>query len=296
MDFLSVWKQYGEMTDTALLGYLAMPDIPKTLRKSMTYSITAGGKRLRPALLLATSEMLGGDPMEAMPFACGIEMIHTYSLIHDDLPAMDDDDFRRGKPTNHKVFGDAIAILSGDGLLNYAYQIILEAALRPGRDLRAHIAALRCIADGAGIAGMIAGQVADIENEGNTSAGAEELRYIHNHKTADMILSATLSGAYLCGAGPETLEALRAYGVNLGLAFQITDDLLDVYGDAGKLGKTLGKDAAAEKLTFVRVYGMELAQEMARECTENALKALAGFGPEADFLRELARFMLNRDH
>lgn len=290
MDFLSVWKQYGEMTDTALLGYLAMPDIPKTLRKSMTYSITAGGKRLRPALLLATSEMLGGDPMEAMPFACGIEMIHTYSLIHDDLPAMDDDDFRRGKPSCHKAFGEANALLAGDGLLTLAFETAADAPLSDAQ----RVEAVRTLAKAAGVCGMLGGQVIDLGCEGKP-VDLETLNTLYALKTGALLRASARLGCLAGNAGEELLETADRYARACGLAFQITDDILDVAGDAEKLGKPTGSDEENHKTTYVTLLGLSGARERARELIGEAGECVAAI-PGNEFLLWVAEMILGRDH
>lgn len=238
------------------------------LHEAMFYSLEAGGKRLRPVLMLAVCEMLGGDPERALPFACALEMIHTYSLIHDDLPCMDDDDMRRGRPSNHKAFGEANALLAGDALLALAFEIMTDAlskSMDPGEAKAAREIAIR-----SGAGGMLTGQAADKENEKAAEKTEEMLVYIHERKTADMLAAAILSGAYLAGADEETAEALRRYSADMGLLFQITDDLLDLFGDEKLVGKTLGKDEAEGKLTYPSIYGVEGARMKAKEAAERA--------------------------
>lgn len=250
------------------------------LREAMRYSISAGGKRLRPSLHILTNAMLGGSVAECLDMACAIEMIHTYSLIHDDLPAMDNDTLRRGRPTNHVVFGEAMAILAGDALLSYAFEVMLRnAAARAGGTDR-HLMAMNAVANGCGTGGMLAGQAADISLEGE-QMGLEQLEYVHGTKTGALITSSIVSGALLAGADDEQIAALRAFGTNLGLAFQITDDVLDAVGDADVLGKTPGKDSEAGKCTFASVYGVDGARKIASQTMDRALVALGYFPPDA---------------
>ena len=269
-------------------------EMPELLCRSMNYSLLAGGKRLRPAMLLAAMDMLGGNSGEWLDFACAVEMIHSYSLIHDDLPGMDDDTMRRGRPTNHVVFGVGQAILAGDGLLNAAFELMLQAALRHPEQAVAALHAVQEIATGAGVTGMIAGQVMDLWCERNAVSGAEELSYIHRDKTACMFIYPLRAAGWLSGATQAQIEALGAYGEAFGRIFQATDDLLDVMGDSAEMGKTLGKDAAQGKLTMVSLYGVEGARAKVEEELDRALTALEQFGPEADFFRELIRSMVNR--
>lgn len=283
---------YLSLIEAALPEQLAsLGEIPEPLHKAMAYSLEAGGKRLRPMLLLASCEMAGGSVEEAMPFACALEMIHTYSLIHDDLPAMDNDDLRRGKPTNHKMFGEAMAILAGDGLLSAAGELMLHAAVGM-RDLRGARAA-EAILRRAGVTGMVAGQTMDVTGEGGEPT-AEKVVYIHLHKTADLITAPVEAGLLLAGASEEQVKAGVAYGQHLGVAFQIVDDVLDVRGDTAVLGKTAGKDAAQGKLTWVAVRGLEGAREDARDQVALAVKALDSMNMDINFLKTLAQSTLNR--
>lgn len=274
------------------------PDQPERIRGAMSYSLFAGGKRLRPILVIAAAECCGADPRKVMKTAAALEMIHTYSLIHDDLPAMDDDDLRRGKPTNHKVFGEAIAILAGDGLLTHAFEAAAENALERGLSARETADLVRAIAKGAGTQGMVGGQVADLEAEGaargqNGSLG-KLLKYIHLHKTAALITASLEAGAILAKAAPGRRRALREYGRAIGLAFQIADDVLDVIGNKKKLGKR-GSDAQNGKLTYASLYGIDAARGKAKALIEKAHKELAGFGREARVLHDLADFIIARD-
>jgi len=284
------------LVDKALDGYLqARSDLPPMLLEAMRYSVFAGGKRLRPILALAAGEAVGGDPEPILPAACAIELIHTCALIHDDLPALDGDNYRRGKLTNHKVFGEDIAIVAGDGLLTYAFELLGTVY---GNGIVGPAVALRLvleIAAAAGITGMVAGQVLDLRSEGE-KPNAEMLRCIHRQKTGDMITVSTRVGAIVSGANKAQLTALTEYACNLGLAFQISDDVLDVVGDRKKLGKTVGKDADQKKMTYVALYGLEEARTMAHETVERAKAALAGLDGRVDPLRLLADFVVSRDH
>lgn len=284
--------RYRAFLEPALQSYLSDPAIPETLRSSMLYSVSAGGKRLRGCLCLAACRLAGSDPARAIPFACALEMIHTYSLIHDDLPCMDNDDYRRGKPTNHKVYGEGNAVLAGDGLLSYAFEIILTAALKSGN--HALVDAAAEIASGAGVFGMVAGQSADLANEQNPCRDIDALQFIHNHKTGSLLTASILSGAKVGGASPELLTALKRYGEAYGRLFQITDDLLDVTGDFAHMGKTIGKDAKSDKLTYVTLYGLESAKTLAFKAAEEAVSALNGY-QGTEFFTELAEYTLQRD-
>lgn len=266
---------------------------PPTIFKAMEYSLFAGGKRLRPVLVISAHQLVGGNLEESLAMACGMEMIHTYSLIHDDLPAMDDDALRRGIPTNHKVFGEGLAILAGDALLNLAFEVILKNALKYPNNLENHVKAGFIIATAAGVEGMIGGQVVDLEYEGKLPE-PDTVEYIHSHKTGALIEASLKAGVVLEGVDEKTEKAISQYGKRLGMAFQITDDILDIKGDISKLGKKLGRDKVKEKATFPAVYGLEKSQNMARELIEQAVVDLNQFGKSADFLREMARFVINR--
>lgn len=284
-------QECREMTERRLETLLA-GRTPQLLWDSMRYSVAAGGKRLRPALNLMGAELGGTPAEETLDIACAIEMIHTYSLIHDDLPALDNDSLRRGKPTNHVVFGEAQAILAGDGLLNYAYEVMLANAAAHGENLAAHLEAVSIVAKSAGVGGMIAGQVVDVDLEGKPM-GSQELDYIHAHKTGDMITGALLAGLALSRPGEAEQRALRSYGEGIGLVFQIVDDILDV--TAGEeLGKTRGKDQRDGKTTFVTLYGVEGSKRAARQRTEEAKAALAPFGERGRLLCQLADKLLAR--
>ena len=288
-------KEYAKIVNERLENLLPkLPEnsfaeggMPELLCRSMNYSLLAGGKRLRPSMFLAAVEMLGGNAADWLDFACAVEMIHSYSLIHDDLPGMDDDTMRRGRPTNHVVFGVGQAILAGDGLLNGAFEVMLCCALRHPEASERALRAIREIATGAGVTGMIAGQVMDLSCERSGGADDAALSYIQRDKTACMFIYPLRAAARLAGATEAQIDALGAYGEAFGRAFQAVDDLLDVLGDAGEMGKTLGKDAEQGKLTMVSRYGVDGAREMVRVQCDRAIRALADFGPEADFFRRL---------
>ncbi len=264
---------------------------PQTLHAAIRHSIFAGGKRLRPVLLLAACEACGGDEESALPAACAVECIHTYSLIHDDLPCMDDDDFRRGRPTCHKVYGDAIAVLAGDALQPMAFELLLQGPAGPGytaADL------VRELAVTAGSRHLIAGQVRDLEGEGKKLT-FEELRLIHEGKTAALLTTSLRLGAMVAGASGSQLADLTTFGHALGLAFQVIDDILDVTQTSEKLGKTAGKDAASDKATYPALLGLEASRAEAARLTEEARAALRHFGPAAHRLEELAGHLLQRE-
>ena len=257
----------------------------------MRYSLFAGGKRIRPALCLAAAEACGGSIADAMPLACAVECIHTYSLIHDDLPAMDNDNFRRGKPTNHKVFGEGMAILAGDALLTIAFEI---AAKCKGWPRYSHRTIVLELASASGSLELIAGQVADLEGEGKTIP-AEELQYIHERKTSALLRCSARLGGMSANCSPAQLKALTAFGYNVGLAFQVIDDILDVTQTTDKLGKTAGKDRKAKKATYPSIVGLERSRKIARQLTTRAFDSLKTFGRRGTGLRDLADFLLSRD-
>lgn len=267
---------------------------PWLVNNAMRYSLMAGGKRLRPAMLLAAAEMLGGDREIALDYGCAVEMIHTYSLIHDDLPGMDDDSLRRGRPTNHVVYGVGQAILAGDGLLNMAFEVMLSAAERAKGNHRALLSAAREIADGAGARGMVGGQSMDLHFERSGGAGGNALLYIHKNKTARMFIHPLRAAALLSGADEASVDALTRYGEAFGVLFQATDDLLDVLGDAKEIGKSVGKDEASDKLTCVKVYGVEGTRALVNRMHREAVSALECFGNRAAFFAELAHDMVGR--
>lgn len=266
--------------------------LPPLIYDAMRYSLFAGGKRLRPILLMAAADAAGANGSDYLPVACGLEMIHTYSLIHDDLPAMDNDDYRRGKPTNHKVFGEGMAILAGDALLTQAFETILSQS---GVDPTVLITVTREIAVAAGPAGMVGGQAADLLAEGKKLDG-QTLRYMHQAKTGALFRAALRSGGMLAGASDRQLDALTAYAEQFGLAFQITDDILDVTGTQAQTGKPAGSDARNEKATYVSLYSLDTARELAANAVNAARGALAAFGSEADVLRQIVDSLLTRTH
>ncbi|MBI2524666.1 MAG: polyprenyl synthetase family protein [Candidatus Rokubacteria bacterium] len=286
-------KERARAVDEALERFLPPESAPpETLHRAMRYSVFAGGKRLRPVLVIAGAEAVGGGMDDVMPTACAMELIHTYSLVHDDLPAMDDDDVRRGRPTSHKVFGEAMAILAGDALLTRAFRLVAEN-VRPGMDGRVLRDVLAEIADAAGSDGMVGGQVADLEAEGRLVT-PEALDGIHLRKTAALIRASIRAGAALCGATAAQMQALATAGTSLGLAFQIVDDLLDVTGTTTELGKTAGKDQAQRKATYPALHGLEASRARAEALMAEACGVLQPFGPAAEALRALGRFVLDR--
>ena len=290
---LSNWlAEKSRVTDAALDHFLPRATMrPATIHKAMRYSLFAGGKRMRPALLLASAEACGGGDADALPLACAVECIHTYSLIHDDLPAMDDDDFRRGKPTNHKVFGEGIAVLAGDALLTQAFEIAAQCKSWPRYS---HRDVVLEIARASGSLQLIAGQVADLEGEGKKVTAAQ-LKYIHERKTSALLCCSARLGGMSANATPKQLQALTDFGYHVGLAFQVIDDILDVTQSSEKLGKTAGKDIAAQKATYPAILGLEKSKKIARELTDKAFAALKPFKGRAVALEALARFLLERD-
>lgn len=264
---------------------------PATIHKAMRYSIFAGGKRLRPTLCLAAAEACGGSVEAAMPLACAVECIHTYSLIHDDLPAMDNDDLRRGKPTNHKVFGEGIAILAGDSLLAEAFAM---AARCRGWPRYSHQTIIGELAEASGSRQLIAGQVADLEGEGRKLSAAQ-LKFIHERKTSALLCCSVRLGGMSANATAGQLRALTGFGYNVGLAFQIIDDILDVTQTSEQLGKTAGKDVAAEKATYPSIVGLEKSRAIAEQLTDRAFRALDFFKGKAVALSALAQYLLQRD-
>jgi len=265
---------------------------PATIHKAMRYSIFAGGKRLRPVLTLAAAEICGGTGENALLSACAVECIHTYSLIHDDLPCMDDDDLRRGRPTSHKVFGEGIAVLAGDALLTMAFELLAQA---PATARYGTAALVRELASASGSRWLIAGQVLDLEGEGQPTTKAA-LKFIHEAKTAALLTCAIRLGAMSANATPSKLEALTRFGHALGLAFQVIDDILDVTQTTEKLGKTAGKDAAVTKATYPALFGLKRSREIAAELTEEALHSLTPFGKKSALLRSLTDSLLARDY
>jgi geranylgeranyl diphosphate synthase, type II len=280
--------------DRALGRYLPKANTkPVTLHKAMRYSLFAGGKRLRPILCLAAAEACGGGVNNALPLGCAMECIHTYSLVHDDLPSMDNDDFRRGRPTCHKVFGDGIAVLAGDALLTIAFEIVSKAKPTPRYGISV---LLREVAVAAGSQKLIAGQVADLEAEGR-KVKRDQLRFIHENKTAAMLKSSVRLGAMSANADAKKLSAITQFGQRLGLAFQVIDDILDVTQTSEILGKSAGKDVAAKKATYPAVIGLQKSRAEARRLTRQAHSALSVFpGDDAEALHALANYLLEREY
>lgn len=264
---------------------------PSALFEAMRYSLFAGGKRLRPVLLLCACEMIGGEKEKAIPFACAIEMIHTYSLIHDDLPAMDNDDYRRGKLTSHKKFGEDMAILAGDALLHHAFETMTQACIKDCSV--ATIKAMHAIAHGAGVYGMLSGQVVDVLSQGN-AIDEKTMYFIHKNKTAAMLQAALKAGVLLGGATEQQAKIMEEAGEKIGVAFQIADDILDVTSTLEVLGKPVHSDEKNEKNTYVTMYGVEASQKMVEAFSQEAVCLLKTFGKEADFLIELTRYLITR--
>ena len=283
-----------KIIDEALGRYLPSEDnYPPVIFKAVRYSVFAGGKRVRPILCLASAETAGGNIESIIPVACALELIHTYSLIHDDLPAMDDDDYRRGRLTSHKVFGEDIAILAGDALLTEAFRLMSDASLVEKIPPEKLLFVIHDIAEAAGYFGMVGGQVADVQSEGK-DVGSLVLDYIHTRKTGAMITAAVKAGAILSNAGEVELNALISYGQHLGLAFQIVDDILNVEGDQVSLGKGTGSDAKRGKVTYPALMGLEASRKRAGELVESALSALKNFDQRAEPLRMIAGYIVER--
>ena len=288
-------KEKCELVNSCIDSYFSghSPEVPDMLAESMRYSLMAGGKRLRPILCIAAHEACGGRGEDVLLCASALEVIHTYSLIHDDLPAMDNDDLRRGMPTNHKVFGEAVAILAGDGLLSEAFLMLLSAGERVKKENL--LEAVREIALASGPRGMVGGQVQDMLSE-NSEPDKDTLRYIHEHKTGTLLASSVRLGGILYGAGHDTMRALTDYGASLGLAFQVVDDILDVKGDEALLGKPVGSDQKKNKMTYPALYGIESSMKMAEDFIGSALKALTPLGESAQKLEAIAYYILRRSH
>ena len=289
-------QNHCDRFESALPGYM-----PKTgglqtvVAEAMAYACAGGGKRIRPVLVLEFCRLCGGDPDQAMPFAAALEMIHSYSLVHDDLPCMDNSPMRRGRPSTHTVYGETMALLAGDGLLNLAFETALKPSNYGNLPAERVLGATAALADAAGIEGMVGGQVIDLQNEGK-EIDLPVLEELQRGKTAALLIAACVMGARLAGATPEQEQAARVFGENIGLSFQIVDDILDVTATAEKLGKPVGSDTENEKNTYVSLLGLEEARRLAAQRTNDALQALDGFGAQADSLRQLAEALLTRDH
>ena len=290
-DFKAYLNQARERVESALDTSMG-PERPESLREAMRYSLLAGGKRLRPILCLAACELVGGDASQAMPTAVALEMIHTMSLIHDDLPAMDNDDLRRGRPTNHKVYGDAMAILAGDALLSRAFEMVaVRSADVPAERLVKVVGELALVS---GAPGLVGGQVVDLESEGK-QVDLETLEYIHLHKTAALLRACVVAGALIGGASDAQVQAMRTYANGIGLAFQIVDDILDVTASSEVLGKTAGKDLLADKTTYPKLIGLESSRTRALELVGEAKAALQPWKDRAQPLLALADYVASRD-
>lgn len=296
MDFKTMLKDRKKSFEKLIDNYFETENRPqKKIFESMNYSLNAGGKRLRPILLLEACSLVNENKEISNDFAIAIEMIHTYSLIHDDLPAMDDDDFRRGKPTNHKVYGEGIAVLAGDGLLNYAYEKMIASSLKHPERSGDFLKAIGEIAKFSGVYGMIGGQVVDLESE-NKSVGIETVDFIHKHKTAALIIASMRSGAIIGGANEKELSVITEYAEKIGLAFQIIDDILDIVGDQEKLGKDIGSDVDKNKSTYPSLLGLEESRSIARRLITESKDTIKFFGEKAEFLIELSDFLGSRDY
>ena len=295
MSFKSSLKYRVDYIEKLLKEY--MPEekgYQKTIFEAMNYSLKAGGKRLRPILTLEACRIVGGNEEDVIPFAIAIEMIHTYSLIHDDLPALDNDDLRRGRPTNHKVYGDAMAILAGDGLLNYAFEIMLKSSIGKENPAK-YLNAINEIAKSSGVYGMIGGQVVDIESE-DKKIEMEKLDFIHLNKTAAIIVGCMRAGAIIGDATEKQLENITKYATNIGLSFQIADDILDITGDESKLGKKVGSDIDNNKSTYPSLIGLEKSKEIANDLINEAKTRISNIKRDTEFLNDLAEYIVARDY
>ncbi len=294
MDIKVYLKEKREVIDSYLISYFENPSSPLVLHEAIKYSLMAGGKRIRPILALASYEACGKDSKEIIPQAAALELIHTYSLIHDDLPAMDNDDLRRGKPTNHKVFGEAMAILAGDALLTEAFLMITNT-MSDDKPIKssALTRVVREVAISAGAYGMVGGQAQDILSE-DSEPDRDILNFIHLHKTAALITASVRIGPLIANSGKKALRALTIYGENIGLAFQIVDDILDVEGTTEELGKSAGSDSRKKKMTYPSLFGVEGARQKANGLIASAIDALKIFSSEADPLREIAGYLIKR--
>lgn len=294
MNLKNYLRDRSALVDQALDKYL--PDgerMPQSLHEAMRYSVFAGGKRLRPILMIAASEAVGGCAQDVLHAACAIEMIHTYSLVHDDLPAMDDDDFRRGRPTSHKVYGEATAILAGDALLTEAFRLLADTEANPAIQADKALRVIEIMARYAGSQGMVGGQVVDMESEGKET-DFPTLEYIHTHKTGGLILASVQIGALLGGGDEKQFASLTRFGGAAGLAFQVADDILDVVGDQAEMGKDVGSDQARGKATYPALLGITEARQRAAELCSIAVDALAPLGERAEPLKTLAHYIVDR--
>jgi geranylgeranyl diphosphate synthase, type II len=289
-DCIGYIEQKAKIVNEEIQKYLGgLSGAPALIQSAMSYSLLSGGKRIRPVLLLAANDMLGGSEKRALPFACALEMIHTYSLIHDDLPAMDNDTLRRGKPTNHVVYGEATAILAGDALLNLAYEVMITECIKHGPGA---LFTAQYIAEASGCRGLIGGQCLDVAATGQFTS-EEALKDMHMKKTGALLKAAVLSGIALNNPNDDIIDAMRSYGYHIGMLFQITDDILDCVGNIEDLGKSIGKDKEENKTTYVSLYGIDKAKELAHDHADRAIKALKGVN-DVDFFRLLVQYILER--
>jgi len=293
MNLKAYLREKRGIVDKALESYFKSEGPLSDLISAMEYSLLAGGKRLRPILCMAGAEAVGGMYGDVLPVACALEMIHTYSLIHDDLPLMDDDDMRRGKPTNHKVFGDAVALLAGDGLLTEAFCLMASSRTKDEIPPSILLNVIELIARAAGYRGMVGGQTADIQSEGK-KVGISTVKFIHTHKTGSLITASVASGAILGGGRKSQIQAITAYGRHIGLAFQISDDILNVEGNSTAMGKSVGSDEQRGKITYPAVAGLKESKEIQSKLVEQAVDSLQGFDDKADPLREMAKYIIER--
>lgn len=295
MDFKQSLKEKAIYVENLLSEYMPKEEgYQKTVIEAMNYSLSAGGKRLRPILTLEACKIVGGNEEDVIPFAMAIEMIHTYSLIHDDLPALDNDDLRRGRPTNHKVYGDAMAILAGDALLNYAFEVMLSNSINKENSAK-YLKAINEIATSAGIYGMIGGQVVDVESE-DKKISKEKLDFIHMNKTAAIMVGCMRAGAIIGDASEQHLEEITKYAKNIGLSFQIVDDILDIVGDESKLGKNVGSDIENNKSTYPSLLGLEKSKEIANKLIEEAKDSIKKLSGDTEFLNGLAEYIIAREY
>jgi geranylgeranyl diphosphate synthase type II len=295
LDIDRYFQDRKELVDTALTKFVPLEtNYPPTLCKAMRYGVLGGGKRIRPILAMAAFDAVGGKGDAIIPFACALELIHAYSLIHDDLPSMDDDDFRRGKPSVHKVFGEAMAILAGDALLAEAFRTMSQGALKHGIDPDIALDIIHEIALAVGFSGLVGGQVVDIESEGHDDVDLPTVEYIHTHKTGARILGSLRTGAKLGGASSKTLEALTRYGGRIGLAFQVVDDILNIVGESSALGKSVGSDEARKKATYPGLVGIEESKRLAGNLVDEAVSYLVPLQDRAEPLGEIARHLIRR--
>lgn len=295
MEFKQTLIEKANYIENLLNEYMPKEEgYQKTIIEAMNYSLKAGGKRLRPILTLEACKIVGGNEKDCIPFAVAIEMIHTYSLIHDDLPALDNDDLRRGKKTNHRVYGEDMAILAGDALLNYAFEVMLSNSIDK-ENPKKYLKAINEIAKASGIHGMIGGQVVDIQSE-NKNISKEKLDYIHNNKTAAIIIGCMRAGAIIGDANDKDLDKITKYANNIGLTFQIIDDILDIVGDESKLGKNVGSDIDNHKSTYPSILGLDKSKEIAYKLIKEAKDSIIYIGEDTKFLHDLADYIIDREY